>query len=267
MSTIESSQTYIPQIPDCCNVPVSAPINLKGKAAIVTGAKGGIGQAACYALARAGAKVTVSDITACEETIEGLKAIGAEFIYIKTDVTQEADCNNLTDVTLEKFGSIDILVSNAGILDHTPIDKLSLEEWNRVINVDLTGTFLSAKAVWNPMKQQKSGRIICLSSLAARIGGALSGPHYVAAKAGVGGLVKWCAKYGAPDGILVNAIAPGLVWTPMTTGYPYPENAVPVGRIGRPEDIAETIVFLASDMSNYITGCMLDVNGGFFMTL
>lgn len=266
MSTIESSQTKIPQIPDSCNVPISGPINLKGKVAIITGAKGGIGQAACYALARAGAKIAVSDIIACEETIEGLKAINTDFIYMKTDVTREEDCNSLANAAIEKYERIDILVNSAGILDHKPIDKLSLEEWNRVINVDLTGTFLSTKAVWNTMKQQKSGRIICLSSLAARIGGALSGPHYVAAKAGVGGFVKWCAKYGAPDGILVNAIAPGLVWTPMTTDYPYPEDAVPVGRIGRPQDIAETIVFLASDMSNYITGCMLDVNGGFFMT-
>lgn len=256
----------VPQIPVDCNVPVSGPINLKGKVAIVTGAKGGIGQTVCYALARSGTKVAVSDIVSCAETIEGLKTIGTDFVHVKTDVTNEEDCINLVNAALEKYGRIDILVNSAGILDLTPIDKLSLEEWNRVINVDLTGTFLTIKAVWNTMKQQKSGRIICLSSLAARIGGALSGPHYVAAKAGISGLVKWCAKYGAQDGILVNAIAPGLVWTPMTMGYPYPENAAPVGRIGRTEDIAETIVFLASDMSNYITGCTLDVNGGLFMT-
>jgi NAD(P)-dependent dehydrogenase (short-subunit alcohol dehydrogenase family) len=116
------------------------------------------------------------------------------------------------------------------------------------------------------MKQQKRGRIVCLGSLAARMGGALSGPHYVAAKAGVAGLVKWCAKAGAPDGILANAIAPGLVWTPMTRAYPAPEGAAPVGRLGRPEDVAQAVVFLASEMSNYITGCVLDVNGGLFMT-
>lgn len=261
---LTTEHKIIPPIPAECNVPISGPINLMGKVAIVTGAQGGIGQAACYALARAGAKVTASDIAACEETMEKLKKIGTDCIDIKTDVTHEEECNYLVNATIEKFGRIDILVNSAGILDPTPIDKLSLEEWNKVINVDLTGTFLCTKAVWNTMKQQKSGRIICLSSLAARIGGALSGPHYVAAKAGVQGLVKWCAKYGAADGILVNTIAPGLVWSPMTTDYPYPENAVPVGRIGRPEDIAETIIFLCSDMSNYITGCTLDVNGGFF---
>jgi len=214
--------------------------------------------------------VTVADIASCDETIEGLKSIGVDIVHVKTDVTKEEECNNLANRTLEKFGRIDILVNSAGVLDLTPIDKLSLDEWNRVINIDLTGTFLSTRAVWNVMKRQRSGRIICLSSIAARVGGVLSGPHYVAAKAGVGGFVKWCAKYGAPYGILANAIAPGPVWTPMTLGQPYPDNAdsvVPIGRIGRPEDIAEPIVFLASDMSNFVTGCVLDIDGGLFMTL
>ncbi len=266
MPNKKSWKEGILQIPESCNVPLSGPIDLQGKVAIITGAEGGIGQAASYALARAGAKVSVSDIQACDETIEGLKTIGADFIYVKTDVTKEDDCNNLANSALERFGRIDILLNSAGILKLTPIDKLSLEEWNRVINVDLTGTFLSTKAVWNTMKQQKSGKIICLSSTAARIGGGLSGPHYVAAKAGISGFVKWCAKYGAPDGILVNAIAPGVVWTPMTLGVPYPESAAPIGRFGRVEDVAEPIVFLASDMSNLITGCILDVNGGIWMS-
>lgn len=256
----------IPPIPAECNAPISGPINLKGKVAIVTGAKGGIGQATCYALARAGAKAIVSDIETCEETMEELKKIGADCIDVKADITREEDCSNLVNATLEKYGRVDVLVNCAGILQLTPIDQISLEEWNKVINVDLTGTFLCTKAVWNTMKEQKSGRIICLSSTAARIGGALTGPHYVAAKAGVQGLVKWCSKYGAPDGILVNAVAPGLVWSPMTKDYPAPENIIPVGRIGRVQDIAQAIVFLASDMSNYITGCTLDVNGGFCPT-
>jgi len=254
----------IPPIPAECNVPISGAVNLKGKVAIITGAKGGLGQATSYALAQAGAKVTVSDIMACEETMEELKKMGADCIDVITDVTKEDQCNNLVDATLKAFGRVDILVNSAGVLELTPIDKLSLEEWNKVIDIDLTGTFLCTKAVWSTMKAQKSGNIICLSSLAARIGGALSGPHYVAAKSGVQGLVKWCAKYGAPDGIRANTVAPGLIWTPMTTGYPYPESAAPVGRIGRAEDIAQTILFLVSDMSNYMTGCTLDVNGGLF---
>src|SRR5208337_4345055 len=162
MPNKKSWKEGILQIPESCNVPLSGPIDLQGKVAIITGAEGGIGQAASYALARAGAKVSVSDIQACDETIEGLKTIGADFIYVKTDVTKEDDCNNLANSALERFGRIDILLNSAGILELTPIDKLSLEEWNRVINVDLTGTFLSTKAVWNTMKQQKSGKIICL---------------------------------------------------------------------------------------------------------
>lgn len=258
--------SLIKTFPAECNVPISGSVKLKGKVAIFTGAKGGIGQAAAYALARAGVRVAVSDIAPCDETMEELRKIGAECLDVKTDVVNEDDCNNLVKATLEKFGCVDILVACAGILTQTPIDKLSLEEWNKVVNVDLTGTFLITKAVWKPMKEQKHGKIICFSSTAARIGGALSGPAYVASKAGVQGLVKWCAKYGAPDGILVNAIAPGLVWSPMTSDYPYPENAVPVGRIGRVDDIAEAVLYLASDMSNYVTGATLDVNGGFFPT-
>ncbi len=267
MSFEDSNREKHPKIPEGCNVPVSGPINLRSKVAIVTGAKGGIGQAACYALARAGAKITVSDLTDCEETIEGLKTMGADYIYVKTDVTNAEDCNKLAGATLEKFRRIDILVNSAGVLDTTPIDQLSLQEWNNVINVDLTGTFLNTKAVWNIMKQQQSGRIICISSIAARIGGRDAGPHYVAAKAGVCGFVKWCAKNGAADGILANALAPGPVLTPMTLGKAYPENSTAIGRVGRPEDIAEPIVFLASDMSNFITGCVLDINGGIYMTL
>lgn len=265
MST-ETSERRPPSIPDACNVPVSGPMDLKGRVAIVTGARSGIGQAACHALARAGASLALGDVAPCAETLEGLKGVEARYVDVKTDVTREEDCNALVRAALEQFGRVDVLVSSAGVLDLTPIDKLSLDEWNRVIGVDLTGTFLTIKSVWDVMKRQKRGKIVCISSVAARIGGALSGPHYVAAKAGVSGLVKWCAKYGAPDGIQANAIAPGLVWTPMTMGYPVPENAVPVGRVGRPEDIAQSVVFLASDMSNYITGCVLDVNGGIFMT-
>lgn len=254
------------RVPHGCNVPVSGPIDLKGRVAVVTGARSGIGQAACLALAEAGASVVLGDLAACPETVEALRSLRADHLEQRTDVTREQECDDLARAALQRFGRIDVLVSSAGVLDLTPIEKLSLAEWNRVLSVDLTGTFLSVKSVWEVMRRQKRGKIICLGSAAARIGGAMSGPSYVAAKAGVAGLVKWCAKAGAPDGILANAIAPGLVWTPMTMGYHVPESAVPVGRIGRPADVAQAVVFLASDMSNYMTGCVLDVNGGIFMT-
>lgn len=256
----------LPEIPEACKVPLSGPMNLKDKVAVVTGAGGGIGQAASLALAGSGARVSLCDVSECEETARALTAMGADFLCEKVDVTSESDCNRLAEATLKRYGRIDILLNCAGILELTPIEDLSLEEWNRVINVDLTGTFLCTKAVWGAMKRQKSGKIICLSSTAARIGGGLSGPHYVAAKAGIIGFVKWCAKYGAPDGILVNAVAPGVVWTPMTIGVPYPENVAPIGRFGRVEDISQPLLFLASDMSNLITGCVLDINGGIWMS-
>jgi NAD(P)-dependent dehydrogenase (short-subunit alcohol dehydrogenase family) len=266
MSDAQQEAWKAPEVPAGCNVPVSGPLDLRGRVAVVTGARSGIGQAAALALGRAGARLAVSDLAGCDETVARLKAWDPEAVGIGADVTREADCARLASAVLERFGRIDVLVTSAGVLDLTPIEELSLEEWNRVIAVDLTGTFLAVQAVWGAMKRQKRGRIVCLGSLAARVGGALSGPHYVAAKAGVTGLVKWCAKAGAPDGILANAIAPGLVWTPMTRSYPIPESAAPVGRIGRPEDIAQTVVFLASDMSSYMTGCVLDVNGGIYMT-
>jgi 3-oxoacyl-[acyl-carrier protein] reductase len=266
MSETISWKKSLPGIPEGCRVPLSGPMDLQDKVAVVTGAAGGIGQAACLALARTGAKLCLGDISDCDETARILTDGGADFIYEKVDVASEQDCNRLAGSTLEKYGRMDILLNCAGILKLTPIEALSLEEWNRVINVDLTGTFLCTKAVWPAMKQQKRGKIICLSSAAARIGGGLSGPHYVAAKAGIIGFVKWCAKHGAPDGILVNAVAPGVVWTPMTLGVPYPESAAPIGRFGRVEDICQPLLFLASDMSNLITGCVLDVNGGIWMS-
>lgn len=257
----------IPPIPDKCLAPVSGPVSLKGKIAIVTGAKGGIGRATCFALAREGANVVAADILPCDETVEGIRALGRESFYIKTDVTKETDTLDMVKKTVEKFGKVDILVNNAGICDRTILEDVTLEEWNRNIDIDLTGTFLCTKAVWNVMKNQKSGKIVCIGSVAGKVGGVISGPHYVAAKAGVHAFVKWCAKHGAPHGIYINAIAPGPVWTAMTLDFPYNDAAQPLGRVGRPEDIAETVIFLASDMSNWITGCALDVNGGLLMTL
>ncbi len=143
--------------------------DLKGRVAIVTGAS------------------VLGDIAPCAETIEGLKGVGARYLDVKTDVTREEDCNGLVRAAVDRFGRVDVLVSSAGVLDLTPIDKLSLEEWNRVVGVDLTGTFLTIRSVWDVMRRQKRGKIICLGSVAAKIGGALSGPHYVAAKAGVAG--------------------------------------------------------------------------------
>jgi len=257
----------IPPIPANCLAPVSGPINLRDKIAIVTGAKGGIGRATCFALAREGAKIVAADIQPCDETVEGVKALGSDALYVYTDVTKPDDCNKMVKATVERYGRIDILVNNAGICDRTILEEVTLEEWNRNIEVDLTGTFLCTKAVWPVMKQQKSGKIVCIGSVAGKVGGVISGPHYVAAKAGVHAFVKWCAKHGAPHGIYVNAIAPGPVWTAMTLEFPYTDAAQPLGRVGRPEDIAEAVIFLASDMSNWITGITLDVNGGLFMTL
>ena len=181
------------------------------------------------------------------------------------DVTNRKEVQTVVKTAADKMGRIDILVNNAGICDRTLLEDISEEEWSANIDIDLKGTFLVTQAIWPIMKKQGGGKVLCIGSIAGKIGAIISGPHYVAAKAGVQGMVKWFAKDGAQYGIYANAIAPGPFWTDMTLDYPYTDESVPLGRVGRSEDIAEAALFLCSDMSNWITGTVLDVNGGLLM--
>ena len=256
----------IPPVPRACNAPVSGPINLAGKVALITGAARGIGEAIAYALAREGAVIALSDIISCRHVVRKITSKGGEAAEYLMDVTSRDDIQRVTKTIVKRWGRIDILVNNAGICDRTMAEDINDREWNANIDIDLKGTFLATQAVWPIMKRQKSGKVLCIGSIAGKVGGVIAGPHYVAAKAGVHGMIKWFAKDGAPYGIYINAIAPGPVWTAMTLDFPYTDEAVPLGRVGRCEDIAEVAVFLCSDMSNYITGCAIDVNGGMFMS-
>jgi len=257
----------IPPIPENCKAPVSGPINIKGKVALITGGARGIGEVAAYTFAREGAKIVLADIQPCTNVVDGIKSAGGEAIEFHMDVTDKKEIENVLKLVVDKWGSIDILVNNAGICDRTMLEDITEKEWDANVGIDLKGTFLVTQAVWPIMKKQQSGKIVCIGSIAGKVGGVISGPHYVAAKAGVNGMIKWLAKDGAPYGIYVNAIAPGPVWTPMTLEFPYSDAIQPLGRVGRCEDIAEMILFLSSDMSNWITGCAMDVNGGLLMTL
>lgn len=247
-------------------------MKLKSRVAVVTGAGRGIGRAIATALAREGADIVANDIDlqTAEETVEKIKAMGRRALAIKADVSNKREVNNIVKKTLEAFRKIDILINNAGVFSSTPVENMTEQEWTRIIDVNLRGVFLCSQAVIKPMKAQRSGKIVNLASLAGKVGGVFAGAGYAASKAGVICLTKSFAKQLAPYGINVNAIAPGVIETDMTRDWPEEVKEsflkqIPLGRFGRPEDIAEAVVFLVSDAANYITGEIMDVNGGYLM--
>jgi len=246
--------------------------DLRGQVAIVTGAARGIGRACAIALATEGADIVVADVIRGEEAVSAVLGLARRALYVETDVTRRTSVQAMVDGAIAEFGRIDILVNNAGTLGRVGIAETTDEIWDRDVNTILRGTFYCMQIVLPHMKARRSGKIVNISSVSAKIGGVVSrtpgkghgrsGPAYAAAKAGVIALTKWVAKDVGADGIYVNAIAPGGVETEMTRGYDYGVDAFPIPRIGQPQDVAQAVVFLASQASNYITGTVLDVNGG-----
>jgi len=246
--------------------------NLTGQVAIITGAARGIGQACALALAAEGADTVSADLGPSAETVSRVTALGRRALDVPTDVTRRDSVNRLIERVLADFGRIDILVNNAGTLARVGVEETTDELWDRDVNTTMRGTFYCIQAVLPHMKSRGSGKIVNISSVSGKIGGVASraagsnrgrsGPAYAAAKAGVLALTKWIAKDVGREGIYVNAICPGGVETEMTRGFDYGVENIPIPRIGRPEDVAQAVVFLASQMSNYITGAVLDVNGG-----
>jgi 3-oxoacyl-[acyl-carrier protein] reductase len=251
---------------------ISGPADLTDQLAIVTGAARGIGQACALALAREGANVVVADVIPGDQTAARVRALGRHTLALTTDVTRRDSVAALVQRAVAEFGRIDILVNNAGTLARVGIEDTTDEIWDRDVNTILRGTFYCIQAVLPHMKARGYGKIVSISSVSAKIGGApshaagtpsgRSGPAYAAAKAGVIALTKWVAKDVGRDGIYVNAICPGGVETDMTQGFDYRSENFPIPRMGKPDDIAEAVVFLASQASHYITGAVLDVNGG-----
>jgi len=248
-------------------LPISGPVDLTGRVGIVTGGARGIGRATCVALAREGASIMVCDLLPLEDTLREIQKQNRRAIGLPCDVTREEEVHRVVDQTMREFGRIDILVSNAGVMARTgtPIEKITLNDWDFHLNINLKGAFLFCQAVWPILVHQGWGKIICIGSIAGKIGGVLAGPDYCASKGGVHAMVKCLAKKGASSGVYVNGIAPGPIRTPMTQDEPYKDEMVPLGRLGEPEDIAEAVLFLASSASNFITGTILDVNGGILM--
>jgi 3-oxoacyl-[acyl-carrier protein] reductase len=237
--------------------------------AVVTGGAQGIGRAICATLADAGATVVVADIDrrGAEETAGLLRRPGRA---VTVDVSSETSVTGLYQEVMAAYGRVDILVNNAGICRMIPILDITVAEWDQILAVNLRGTFLMSREAFRLMKQQSAGKIVSIASAAAKIGGLAAGAHYAASKAGVICFTKSLALQAAPYHINVNAVCPGPMATEMTVAWGDEANAafkarIPFKDYGRPQDVADAVAFLASDKSRYITGEILDVNGGLVM--
>ena len=247
-------------------------MNLTGKVALVTGASRGIGQATAIELAKAGADIVVNFIgneAVAQETVEAIEALGRKVIKIKADVGNAEEVQAMVDEAVATFGHIDILVNNAGITRDGLLIRMKDSDWDDVLNINLKGVYLVSKAVAKIMVKQRSGRIINMTSVSG-VTGNVGQANYAAAKAGVIGFTKTCAKELAARGITVNAVAQGFIETAMTDVLPEKIKegiaaTVPFGRMGQPEEIASVVTFLASDFASYITGQVLNVDGGMVM--
>lgn len=245
-------------------VPLSGPAQLDGQVAIVTGGAGAIGRATVLALAEAGARVVATDLA--ESADYGNPAIS----YRRLDVTSREQSAALVADVKAEYGRVDILVLCAGTISNRSLADCSDEEWYSILNVNLLGVANPLREVLPLMETQGYGKVVALGSIAAKIGGVASGPAYIAAKSGVHGVIKWVAKSYASKGVYANVVAPGPIETPMwetvtQKAAPSANGNVPLGRFGHPDDIAQSILFLASPQSNWITGTVLDVNGGMLM--
>jgi len=244
---------------------------LEGKVAAITGSARGIGKAIAVLFAKEGAKVVVSDVDdeAGKRTTEEIRGIGCEAIYVHCDVSDPRDAEGLVKAALDAFGALDILVNNAGITRDALLVRMKDEDWQRVLSINLTGVFNCTRAAARAMMKRRSGCIINISSVAGIVGN-VGQANYSASKAGVIGLTKSAAKELARWGIRVNAIAPGFIMTEMTAKLPEQErekllSTIPLGFPGEPEDVAKAALFLASDAARYITGQVIQVDGGMAM--
>jgi 3-oxoacyl-[acyl-carrier protein] reductase len=246
-------------------------MNVQGKIALVTGAAQGIGKTIALELARQGADIIVADINeaALQEAVGEIEALGRQALPLKVNVTSLAECDEMIKKAQEKFGRIDILVNNAGITRDTVLLRMKEEQWDQVISVNLKGTFNCTKAAIRSMFKNKYGRIINISSVTGAMGNA-GQANYSASKAAVMGFTKAVAREYAHCGITVNAVAPGFIRTAMTDAIPEKEREamitmIPARQLGTPEDVANLVCFLASDMAGYITGQVIHINGGLYM--
>ncbi|HLR51765.1 MAG TPA: 3-oxoacyl-[acyl-carrier-protein] reductase [Candidatus Avamphibacillus sp.] len=245
---------------------------LSGKNALITGASRGIGQGIALEFARQGANVAVNyagNEEKAQEVVDELLNLGVQAFKIQADVSNEANVKDMVKEVIKKFGCLDILVNNAGITKDNLLMRMKEAEFDQVINTNLKGSFLCTKAVSRQMMKQKAGKIINVASIVG-VSGNPGQANYVAAKAGVIGLTKTTAKELASRNILVNAVAPGFISTDMTDALTDEQrdgmlSMIPLEKLGKVEDVANVVRFLASDDANYITGQTIHIDGGMVM--
>ncbi|MDO8726579.1 MAG: 3-oxoacyl-ACP reductase FabG [Candidatus Methanoperedens sp.] len=242
-------------------------MRLENKVVVITGAGSGIGKETALLFAKEGAKVVVADVNekAGEETVEQIRKNGEGF-FIKLDVTNREQSKQMAKTTLEKYGKIDVLINNAGIVQDAFVSKMTEQQWDRVIDVNLKGVFNCIQSVVEIMMNQGSGVIINTSSIVG-LNGNVGQVNYAATKAGLIGMTKTLAKELGKKGIRVNAVAPGFIATPMTAAVPEKilemmKEKTPLRRLGEPRDIANAYLYLASDEANFVNGAVLCVDGG-----
>ncbi|MBI2860393.1 MAG: 3-oxoacyl-[acyl-carrier-protein] reductase [Chloroflexi bacterium] len=241
-------------------------MDLSNRVAIVTGSGRGIGRAIALKLAGAGATVVVTDIADPQTVADEVRALGRDSLSVAADVSSAADVARLTEAAISAYGRIDILVNNAGITRDQLLMRMSEEDWDRVLAVNLKSVFLCTKAAVRHMVKQRWGRIVSMASIVGIVGNA-GQANYAAAKAGIIGLTKTVSREVASRGITANAIAPGFIDTQMTQKLEEAQRQelmkrIPAGYLGTPGDVAEAVAFLASEEAKYITGQVLSVDGG-----
>ncbi len=246
-------------------------MDLKGKVAIVTGGAQGIGKSIATRLAQAGANVVIADVMeeVAKSTAQEISQKGNEAISIRVDVSSLSSVEGMVKKTLDKFGRIDILVNNAGITRDGLVMRMKEEDWDLVLDINLKGAFNCIKTVSPVMMKQKSGKIVNIASIVGIIGN-IGQANYSASKAGLIALTKTCARELASRRINVNAVAPGFIQTSMTERLPAQvreklSSQIPLGEIGKPEDVASAVLFLVSEEASYITGEVIKVDGGMAM--
>jgi 3-oxoacyl-[acyl-carrier protein] reductase len=245
-------------------------MDLSGKVAIVTGSARGIGRAIALKLAEVGADIVLNDIAAAADSLESvaneIRALNRQGLTVTADVSSKDDANRMVEAAINSFGHVDILVNNAGVTRDQLLMRMTDEEWDTVLNIDLKSVFLCTRAVLRHMLRQRSGRIVSIASVVGIIGNA-GQANYASAKAGVIAFTRSVAKEVGSRGITANAVAPGFIETRMTEKLDEKQRQallehIPLASIGTPRDVAEAVAFLASEEAKYITGQVLNVDGG-----
>jgi len=246
----------------------------KNKVVLITGGTRGIGKACAIAFAKKGYNVVFTYLSSEEKAADlekEIKNLGVEVFSIKVDNSKKQQIENMINKVIDRFGQIDVLVNNAGISEIKKIEDIDEDDWDKIMDTNLKGSFFCSQIVFNHMKKRKTGRIINMGSQAGSSGGLFIGAHYSTSKGGLLCLTKTLAKLGAEHGILVNSVSPGIVKTDMIGSFS-PKikkeltGEIPLGRMADPEEVANVVMFLASDDASYITGANIPVNGGMLMT-